>query len=366
MLAASDHHQVEAATDVEDSLRRRRERGRRSQANFRKRQAEANQHVRNQNRRLKNAIEKLVNITRGDEHPELLNTIFDVAEAAGIDAKKPDTQDIAVQRILKDVTKNKQALMSTSGDGEEDIVVRGVSRDVIQRASHKEDYGFSFTSSLGSLPSPQRLTCGIWLDHQHYMRVSIPPDDIIPYLGPGSKTFAGILFWSIMDHAQKKCTRSHTEATTSLIQRALDHSTATEGWTVTYIHAMVEARQEYRRTGSISAQYAPAAERDLPNLMRDRIDADYHARGIDPNQWLSAAGIEVRVKSMIGNDSFAILETAAKGEGNISLRDSLETMKCKLAENCVCFGDGPRWSVDVVDALFLDWIYKTSRLGIIS
>ncbi|KAI2778039.1 hypothetical protein F4815DRAFT_478533 [Daldinia loculata] len=363
MLAASDHHQVETATDVEDSLRRRRERGRRSQANFRKRQAEANQHIRNQNRRLKNAIEKLVNITRGDEHPELLNTIFDVAEAAGVDAKKP-TQGIAVQPIPKDVniTRNKQFLTSTV-DGEEDIIVKGTSRDIIKRASHKENSGFSPSSSLASLPPPQRLTCGIWLDHQHYMRVSIPPDDIIPYLGPGSKTFAGILFWSIMDHAQKKCTRSHTETTASLIQRALDHSTATENWTITYIYAMVEARQEYRRTGSISAQYAPAAERDLPNLIRSRIDADYHARGIDPNQWLSAVGIEGRVKSMIGNDSFAILETAAKGEGSLSLQDSLEAMKCKLAETCVCFGDGPRWNVDVVDALFLDWIYKTSRLS---
>ncbi|KAF3055242.1 hypothetical protein GL218_07674 [Daldinia childiae] len=360
MLAASDHHQVETATVVEDSLRRRRERGRRSQANFRKRQAEANQHIRNQNQRLKDAIEKLVNLTRGDEHPELLNTIFDVAEAAGIDAKKPT--HIAVQPISKHVTRNKQTLMSTA-DGEEDIVVKGTSRDIIQRSSRKENSGSSFTSSLASLPSPQRLTCGIWLDHQHYMRVSIPPDDIIPYLGPGSKTFAGILFWSIMDHARKQCTRSHTETTTSLIQRALDHSTATENWTITYIYAMVEARQEYRRTGSISAQYASAAERDLPNLMRNRIDADYHARGIDPNQWLSAMGIEGRVKNMIGKDSFAILETAAKGEGSLSLQDSLEDMKCKLAENCVCFGDGPRWNVDVVDALFLDWIYKTSRLS---
>ncbi|KAI0850698.1 hypothetical protein F5Y00DRAFT_231843, partial [Daldinia vernicosa] len=359
MLAASDH-QGETAIDAEDSLRRRRERGRRSQANFRKRQAEANQHIRNQNRRLKNAIEKLVNITRGDEHLELLNTIFDVAEAAGVDAKKP-TRGIAVQPVPKDVTRNKQLLMSAV-DGEEDIIVRGTSRDIVQKASHEENPGSSFTSSPASLPSPQRLTCGIWLDHQHYMRVSIPPDDIIPYLGPGSKTFAGILFWSIMDHAQKKCTRSHTE-TTALIQRALDHSTATENWTITYIYAMVEARQEYRRTGSISAQYAPAAERDLPNLMRNRIDADYHARGIDPNQWLSAMGIEGRVKSMIGNDSFAILENAAKGEGDISLRDSLEAMKCKLAENCVCFGDGPRWNVDIVDALFLDWVYKASRLS---
>ncbi|KAI1483510.1 hypothetical protein F4774DRAFT_406144 [Daldinia eschscholtzii] len=356
MVATSDHHPVKPIIDVEDSLRRRRERGRRSQANFRKRQAEANEHMQNQNRRLKSAIEKLVSITRGDEHPELLNRIYDVAEAAGIDAKRLEETTAAVQPRPKGANGNNQFFTSTT-DGQEDIIINAISRDVIREESAQENSRFDSSSSISSLPSTQRLRCGIWLDHQHYMRVCVPPNDIIPYIGSGSKTFAGDLFWSIMDHAQKKCTRNHTE-TTALIQRALGHSKATENWTIRYIYAMVEARQEYRRTGSISAQYAPAAEPDLPGIIRSRIDADYHSRGIDPNQWLSAAGIERRVKRMIGKDSFAILEAAARGEGDPCWQESLAVTKCRLAENCICFGDGPRWDVDVVDALFLNWMCK--------
>lgn len=102
------------------------------------------------------------------------------------------------------------------------------------------------------------------------MRVSIPPDDILPYLGPGSKTFAGILFWSMMDHSQMKCRRKpqhpHNDAA-SLIRRALGHSQVTAGWAVTYVQAMVEARQEYKRTGSISRRYASFAEQDLGMIM---------------------------------------------------------------------------------------------------
>ncbi|KAI1803961.1 hypothetical protein F4811DRAFT_522359 [Daldinia bambusicola] len=354
MVVASSHHPVKPVRDTEDSLRRRRERGRRSQANFRKRQAEANQHMQDQSRRLKSAIEKLLGVTRGDEHPELLNRIFDVAEAAGIEAKRP-IQSPDLRSRPPDADGNNHFPVSTADDGEEDIIINANSREFVRKETDQENSWLSSSPPASSTASTQRLTCGIWLDHQHYMRVSVPPDDIIPYIGSGSKTFAGDLFWSVMDHAQRKCTRSHPE-TTALIQKALSHSEATENWTITYIYAMVEARQEYRRTGSISAQYASAAEPDLPSITRNRIDADYRSRGIDPRRWLSATDIERRVKTMIGSDSFAILEAAARGEGDPSLQESFAVTKCRLAENCICFGDGPRWDVDIIDALFLDWM----------
>ncbi|KAI1472631.1 uncharacterized protein F4812DRAFT_19615 [Daldinia caldariorum] len=351
MVIASASNPVKPVRDVEDSLRRRRERGRRSQANFRKRQAEANEHMQDQSHRLKSAIEKLLSVTRGDEHPELLNRIFDVAKAAGIDAKRP-IQNTDLQSGSRDVNGNNPFPVPTTEDGEEDIIINAKSRDLVRIESDQEDSWFS-SSSISSMSSTQRLTCGIWLDHQHYMRISVPPDDIIPYIGSGSQTFAGDLFWSVMDHAQKKCTRSHP-GTTNLIQKALSHSKATENWTITYIYAMIEARQEYRHTGSISARYASAAEPDLSSIARNRIEADYRSRGIDPRRWLSAADIERRVKTMIGSESFAILEAAAKGEGDPCLQESLAVTKCMLAENCICFGDGPRWDVDAVDALFFN------------
>ncbi|RYP41827.1 hypothetical protein DL768_010437 [Monosporascus sp. mg162] len=312
--------------------------------------------MRDQIRHLKSAIEKLVNTTRGDEHSELLDAIFDVAEVAGIDAQRP-MQSNNIQPRPKRLTENSPILMSPAHG--EDITINATTGDFISKASSQAS---SHSSSLAPLAaSSQRLTCGIWLDHLHYMRVSIPPDDIIPYLGPGSKTFAGILFWSMMDHSQKKCMRKHSEPT-DLIRRGLGHSNVTEGWAITYIQAMIEARQEYKRTGSISAQYASAAEPDLGMVVQERINADYKARGIDPNRWLSTMGIEKRVRGMVGEDAFAVLETAARGGGEPALRYLLETIKCNLAETGICFGDGPRWSVDIVDGLFLDWVHRPSRV----
>lgn len=277
-----------------DPPQRRRERGRRSQAGFRKRQAEANQHVRDQNLRLKSAIEKLIHATRGDEDPELLNTIFDVAEAAGVDAPRPvigaqcddDTTTIATTTTATTAVRprpdkhvsgngNNSRLLTSPVDGEEeeDITIDATTRDIVRKVGDHQaspSYSSLLAPPVFSASPPQRLTCGIWLDHLHYMRVSIPPDDILPYLGPGSKTFAGILFWSMMDHSQMKCPRKpqhpHNDAA-SLIRRALGHSQVTAGWAVTYVQAMVEARQEYKRTGSISRRYASFAEQDLGMIM---------------------------------------------------------------------------------------------------
>ncbi|KAI2615530.1 hypothetical protein GGR54DRAFT_642291 [Hypoxylon sp. NC1633] len=348
---------------TEDTLQRRRERGRRSQAGFRKRQAEANRHIRDQNLQLRAAIEKLIDAPRGYAHPELVNAIFDVAAVAGIDAQQRTPADAGnVQPMLRDVSGNVQLLMPPA-DSEEDMTIDFATREYTRGACDPAPASSSATSTTPSSASPRRVNCGIFLDPLHYMRISVPPEDIVPYLGPGSKTFAGILFWSMMDHSQSKCARKHTEIST-LIQSGLGHSKTTEGWAITYIQAMVEARQEYKRTGSISPQYASAAEPDLGIIVRDRIEEEYKCRGMDPSRWLSARGIENRVKGIVDGDTFAILETAARGKGDPSIQSLFDTLKCNLSETCICFGDGPRWNVDIIDGLFLDWVHMA--LGFMS
>ncbi|KAI1759949.1 hypothetical protein GGR53DRAFT_470791 [Hypoxylon sp. FL1150] len=342
------------ATGTEDdAIRRRRERGRKSQAGFRKRQAETSQRMKDQNSQLKRAIENLIKTTRGDENPELLNSIFDVAEAAGVDVQRP-SQGNTAQHMPRHESGNSHVRLAPVDGEYDDVVISSLTRDYIDKPSYQGSSDLSLSAS--SSAPPHRLRCGLWLDNLHYIRISVPPDDIIPYLGPGSKTFAGLLFWSLMDHAQKKCTRQHTDFTV-LLTKALGHSKVTEDWPVRYIEAMVEARLEYKRTGSISQKYASAAEPDLPTVVRDRVIVDYHSRGIDPNLWISVMGIEKRVKRMVGDATFTVLEAAAKGEGDPVLQQLFEIIECKLHETCICFGDGPRWNVNIVDGIFLDWVH---------
>ncbi|KPM34373.1 hypothetical protein AK830_g12203 [Neonectria ditissima] len=333
---------------AERELQRRRERGRQSQASFRKRQAQAAQHLTANNRQLKDAIGKIINAARTKKYPELVETIFDAAEGAGIDFERPRQFD----------TNNSHSKFAASGP---QILPEHVEIGGSTAVDHTNSGpAFPVVPAL-PLVAPQQLSWGIWLDPLHYMRASLPPEDIIPYLGQGSKTFAGRLFWSVMEHSQIKCEREHSDRFT-LIQRGLRHSKATQDLGSPFIQATVEARLEYKRIGSISPQYALAGEADLGVVLRDQIEKDYRSRGKDPSLWLSSLAIERRLRVMVGNVTFGLLEMAARGEGSPPLRDLMDRVKCALYETCDCFGDGPRWNVNVVDGLFLDWIAEASSL----
>ncbi|KAI1076594.1 hypothetical protein F5B20DRAFT_312782 [Whalleya microplaca] len=340
-------------TDFEDALRRRRERGRRSQANFRKRQAQVTQQATDQNRRLIDAVEKLVDATHGDESPELLERIFDAAEAAGIEAKRPMRYD-TTERSSGPVDAGRQ-MGADHLDDEEDLTFDATTGHIVPKFRDRTNLGSK--SLAPSLAVPPRLTCGIWLDPLRYTRISIPPGDIVPYLGPGSETFAGRIFWSIMDHTMIGCKHTHPEPLKST-QRWLHHSKATQDIKPSFIEAMVKARLEYRQTGSISPEYAAAGEADLGLVVRDQIEKEYYSRGEDPSLWLSSEAVEKRVRSTVGNVTFRLLEMAARDEGEPALRDLLNGVKCTLYDTFVCFGDGPRWNVSVVDGLFHEWLSK--------
>lgn len=275
-------------------------------------------------------------------------------EEAGIEAERP---------VRRDITNDHTGHLANSQRRRDHIDIEGdaafdAESDVfVQNSSDEKRPG----SELSSLPSinPPRLTSGAWLDPLHYTRSSLPPEDIIPYLGKGSKTFAGRLFWSFMEHKQNGCRHSHPEPPV-LMRGCLSHSNITKDANFSFIQATMEARRDFARTGTISLEHAAAGEADLGLVLRDHILKEYHAEGKDPRSWLSCIGIEERVKIMFGNDNFRLLEKAARGEGGSDLQESLSNMNCRLYNTASCFGDGPRWNVNVVDSLFLELVGKVS------
>ncbi|KAM5379423.1 hypothetical protein ACJZ2D_004121 [Fusarium nematophilum] len=318
-------------SSAEDELSRRRERGRQSQAAFRKRQTQATRHLTDQNRRLKDGIQKLVDAIHGDERPELLDLICDLATEAGVNNVRPNL-----------------CALGPHVDADE-ITIHVPTRNIIRGPKNIKRL------PLVPSPSPERLTCQIWLDPLNSMRVSLAPEDILPYLGPGSTTFAGRLFWSVMEHTQGGCKSPHSD-TASLIRTALSHSRATRDIKASFIRNMADARLEYKRTGSIGPENAAAGERDLGMVLHERVEKDYRERGKDPSLWLSLVAIERRVRGIAGDAAFALLEEAAADRGGVALKEMLNGIKCSMSDEAVCFGDGPRWHIEVVDKLFLGCI----------
>ncbi|KAF4949142.1 hypothetical protein FSARC_13580 [Fusarium sarcochroum] len=314
--------------EVQDELSRRRERGRRSQAAFRKRQAQSAQALGIQNRRLKEGIQAAIDAAHGDERPEMLRILRDLAMAAELDI--PET--ISQERV-RDGNAGSMAEIASFNTTR---IVAKVSDDM--------------PWSVDSPPSAQyRLDCSMWLDPLHYMRISLPPQDILPYLGSGAESFAGLLFWSVMEHSQSACAQHKSEASA---KTGLGHSKATQSIKPSFVQTMAKARLEYKETGSISQEHGAAAEDDLGLVLCNLIEVDYRSRGKDPDLWLSCVAIQHRIRKAVGDSTLTTLRTAANKQGDPVLQELLEDVKCSLYDSAVCFGDGPRWNVDVVDSLF--------------
>lgn len=116
---------------------------------------------------------------------------------------------------------------------------------------------------------------------------------------------------------------------------------------------MVEARLQHKQHGQVSPRLTAAGEVDLGDVINGRIRMEYRdERGEDVDrQWLTCVALEDYVRDVVGREVFGLLEMGAAGEAGELVNGLMKGFKCRLWENCVCFGDGPRWHVDVVQGL---------------
>ncbi|CAI6098890.1 unnamed protein product [Clonostachys chloroleuca] len=309
-------------------MKARRERGRQSQAAFRKRQAQFNRDLKNKNHQLTRTIVRVLECIQGDERPDLLDAISDMARTAGINTLNECEQGLqGVDRL--------------------------VSRYTIDLASRSKEK-FSDEVMIPENP-PKPYYNGIRLDPFHYMSISLPPEDIVPYLGAGSNTFAGRLFWFMLEHSQGRCQNSHEEPR-EFHQRIVGHSQAMEGVSLSFAQTMVEARLQHRRTGFVAAEIASAAELDLAMVICTKVEEDYEKKGDSMTQWMSCQAVEKHIQEILGEDTFTKLQGAFLENGHLFVKKEVEKLYRKLYDTFVCFGDGPRWTIDTVNELVFEWI----------
>lgn len=267
---------------------------------------------------MQSAIEHLVSLVRGDERSELRESIAEAALAAGLEL--PCLSAGSIDYYNKD-----------SGQSQ-------------QQSGPKCEPSRSSCLSPPS-PSSSAVEHHSWFDPFQYKQLSQPPDDILPYLGPGAYTFAGCLFWSVMEHFQSDCEHGHSFETPG--HDAYDHSTATREIKRSLMRAMLNARLEYKRTGVITADNVPGGERDLGMILHKRILQEYRESGLQSELWVTSLEVERVAKGLYGED-FVLLEMAVQGEGDVVLVKNMEDLVCKLCTSAICFGDGPRWHISLI------------------
>ncbi|KAI1818070.1 hypothetical protein GGS20DRAFT_388176 [Poronia punctata] len=399
-MSAQDGPHEAATRSAEEELRRRRERGKLSQARFRKKQSQEIQAMREQNESLKLAISRIVNAAQQGSRQTLFNAIRDAGDIAGINAsaitdKSSDSGSFDDSTIADDAAKGFEPVSPENHGLEEDNTTNSSpstpSRwdnrsNTTERQVHSRAWAASCaalkrkTASRSSRGLSPRLDYGIWIDASRAVRVSEPPPLIAPFLGKGQNTFAGQVFWACADYLIALCRvvttprspcewfdrqpekrpgpREAEQRVWSIIQHTPPIGNIKLALT------LAEAHLEFREHGHIYGD-SPVSNGDTNTLLQRDLEEQYAALGMDMSAWISVRELETHVRQKLGGEAFARLERAIAAhnsktidptcQGLLSSSDVCQIVRLlikNLAESYVCFGDGPRWRVDSISALF--------------
>ncbi|KAI1347420.1 hypothetical protein F5Y01DRAFT_329660 [Xylaria sp. FL0043] len=367
---------------AEEELRRRRERGKQSQARFRKRQAQATQETRAQNEKLKAAIAEVVRATQRSDRPALLEAVRAAADVAGVDASglnegNDEKHDEISERndVPRAPAKDSGPPSPSRTPTDHQKGSKSPSEEETCATSCGDTSRFYSASTMSGRLSP-RLDYGIWIDATRAITVNKPPEEIIPFLGAGRYTFSGQLYWACTEYLISLCqavTTPHLPSpwfTCNPASRPNPRDAETRLWSVLQhsppmpsvrlAQALAEAQRQFRDCGYMRADSPAARDEHVGARLRDRVEAKFVELGEDLGVWMTIAELEGHVRRQLGSEAFARLESAitaccitndAKVVSD-DVRNVVRLLVKNLAESYTCFGDGPRWRTDAVSALF--------------
>ncbi|KAK2606329.1 hypothetical protein QQS21_003260 [Conoideocrella luteorostrata] len=333
-------------------LERRRERGRLAQSAFRSRQARAKQDMKAENAILKNAIGAIAREICADDRPALRAKIREAAVLAGLDISSPNDNDSTPDSTSKtDSSVFVAAQMKATDLGQP---VSGFSSS----SSSAPALTYDLTALSHPVEGRDRFLAGQRNSHLSVLRDPFQcnrcqngPATLLPFLGAGAFTFAGRMFWYLVEKyeaAKHDSLQLPARATLPKFRDLLDQSTSQNIDPVYWIK-MTEARL---------ARYRQAAG-SVPPTSQDTLVAE---EPTSAPKWLSPILAEQRIRHIVGDHVFAVLAAPMLDRWEVNrgnpVHDNVELIEGlldRLSELYECSGDGPRWNASTFDWAVGDW-----------
>ncbi|KAF9876601.1 hypothetical protein CkaCkLH20_06009 [Colletotrichum karsti] len=319
----------------------RRERGVLAQREYRKRHASKVQKLQDENKKLKDIIGDINKALerQGDLSEDLRAALSKARDLAGI-GSSISTEDEAS-------TSNE----SSSGQQTEPL------DPAIEEIIRLDPTIAGELVPTGRL-SP-RLDYGLWIDPDRIIRILEPPVDIVPYLGSGMNTLAGCIFWSTMNYTIDLWNSRSTPLSTKYLDRMFNHSKHLTDRQ--FLLSLAQARVDYKEKGFMYKKLSEQFERNAMNELYQRIKAEYEMRGQPSRWWKRPEEVADTVLSMLGDALRDRFQAVIDGHGTKEDAELLRPLVTWLAQNFICFGDGPRWSSVFVSVAVGSWLNEMKR-----
>ncbi|KAF7563167.1 hypothetical protein G7046_g958 [Stylonectria norvegica] len=339
---------MSAVDGQENSQPSKAERGKIAQRLYRKRHASKFQTLQDENKKLRDAIHAIVRAASrsrglGDE---LESVLEEARTVAGLEKVKRIQDVSGVDNPVANCLSCSQAQNRT--------------RTLLSpsRSSSNERVGGPGLTQSGSFKP--LMAKSLWLDTDRLVRLFDAPADLAPYLGDGMFTLAGCLYWACVRQfvaIWQEMTASDTqrEAGTTYLDRLFNHSK--ELTDAPFLVSLGQARLDYKRQGFIEcsiSQASASSDSVVVDLLK-RVKEEYAGRGESLSWWKTPQQVESYVKQHIGTEVYAKLLSVIKGEGSEEEATRFGPLVESLAQNYVCFGNGPRWNAIYVSICVGAW-----------
>ncbi|KAI1437434.1 hypothetical protein GGR50DRAFT_72459 [Xylaria sp. CBS 124048] len=373
-------------TAKEDEIRRRRERGRLSQARFRKKQAQEWRQIQDENKNLKTALADIVRAAQRGHPSGLLRAVRAAADISGIESAdlRPRGDEDATRELgdaceISETVAGSTDFLPPETDQQAEQAWDGISFSMPLSSDNGakdrvdgwqwqwEDNTTASTSQSRQSRSEPQFEYDITDEARLSILSSRPPQKTMRLPGRLPDTFAAQLYFACTDYVISLCrlvvepysapswfqTRPDPEEARTRLHSVMHHTPPMPS--VHEAYALAQTYREHLYAGNVPATCSEGFR--LP-------ESNDH----DPSPWVSVTGLEGHVRRRLGDEAFSRLEhaiaayngghiTPAVGaddrpEASSDIRLIVRLLVKNLAESYTCFGTGPQWRADSVAALF--------------
>ncbi|OLN97107.1 hypothetical protein CCHL11_02188 [Colletotrichum chlorophyti] len=335
-----------SSADVEA---RRRERGVIAQREYRKRHASKVQFLQDENRKLKDAIASITEALGGSG------------------ATLPDNVKVALSkaRHIAGITESAGEIDKDQGEGrvetpkEPEGRVPSTSALLVAKATHGDGSASEVQLVASGHLSP-RLDYGLWLEADRLIRVIDPPLDIIPYMGVGTSTLAGTIFWATMNYSIDIWNSRTSPTAVNFLDRMFNHSRHLTDRH--FLLSLAQSRVDYKQKGYMFRKLSEQFERNAMTDMQNLIEADYERNGQPSKWWKKPEEVATIILDQLTSEERVRFDAVLEGKGTKADEELMRPLITWLAQNFICFGNGPRWGAVFIFVGVGGWLKEIRKV----
>lgn len=391
--------------EAPDSITARRERGKLAQRAFRQRQIDTIRALEDENQRLRKAISD-ISVAALQSDVALSLSISNACRIAGLPVSETEDPPTLTNSedsgwSSNDDTANIAPLSSAPVSSEDDKIFNYLipsydDKEVVDDWSQFFPTGDSETyvspnnldifdsgidmrtsSALSIIDPPLNAATDIstfTFEPDRAIHLTNPPPDIVPFMGEGAYTLAGQMYWAAMAFGFQAIkaiisTSTPPPAAIDIVSDIFTHTL--KHIALPKIMYLMHARLAFRRYG-----YFHLASDENWNAIKSFLDPSGPAKihsalseslnksGVRKDDYLAPLDVERRLRDRF-RDTYPVFEAALRGQAIAAEHVAcMRQLMRVVSRQSLCFGDGPRWRTESVDALASAWEMNTGQVAV--